>query len=175
MNYIALQAVIRNEKVLGEEWEVHYIGLDGDVDVHLFDIRKSTLDGGGWGLFAAHPYNAGDLIGCFHGHRKERNDGNGHSPYAMLVDDRRGILVDPIGGVAKTVRDKVPTYFGLHMANDLFWNGSKPINSNRRTRTATLENPRMNIFIQHKTMWAFANQRIVPGEELFLDYGGSDE
>jgi hypothetical protein len=165
---------IKPEDEIGRSWTIQFRSLQTKEWFSLFDIKPSGIEGAGYGLFAARPFLEGATLGVFYGDVKDDVPCLRKTFYAMEVnwppDSETGkkLIVDPGGGVETNLEFYRPCYFGLHFANDPNWGGIRR-NDKRRTRQTLQPNFAVNI-----SLVATATRDITVGEELFLDYGGSE-
>jgi hypothetical protein len=166
------------DEELDRTWLVQFRAKSTTEWFSLFEVKKSTREGAGYGLFAARPYSWGDTLGVFYGVISVKTPHQKRSIYAMEVvwppegELQQRLIVDPTSGPTSNKRDYQPTYFGLHMANDPEWNNKQPSNvatSKRRSRTR--DSPTSN-FIIDVSLVGIATRDIAVGEELFLNYDG---
>jgi hypothetical protein len=138
----------------------------------LFEIKESTIQGAGLGLFAARKYYKGCSLGVYVGKiltedvwkkkRKKVND-----VYGFLFKDRKRktCVVDP---TISTKRGSEPlAYFGLHYANDPAFG----LCDHQRYESPCKD--RYNFEIGNH-LDAYAIRDILKGEELFLNYHGPE-
>ena len=165
----------------------------------LFQVRKSGLAKAGYGLFAARPYAAGEIIGLFCGEVTVKVTNDKDRPYAMAVEwppwkivqdsrkkakakgtklskvtSKKGntttYVVDPGAGPQVRVKDYRPCFFGLHMANDPDWGKRKEAQGDIGRRLPR-NNPKTNFMIDGMLLGK-TTAHIRYGEELFLSYKG---
>ena len=172
--------------IRNEEWRIYLKEPVGPVPkdrrkkrqynlVHLFDIKESSIDGAGYGLFAARSFSKGDPVGIFHGIRRPL--GGDHTWYAVEYhkDGDDGIYVDPMGGIDSDY----PLHLGLHLANDA--NYKEQTAAAGVQGAATTEKETRKQVVLHRNniaifndLWVFVTRDINCGEEMLLDYNRSD-
>lgn len=81
---------------------------------HWFQVRPSTIEGAGLGLFAARKFSDGEVIGLYMGrteaNKKKGSDYSLRSETVGLVDAKRGF---------RPTTASMPQYeMGIHMIND---------------------------------------------------------
>jgi hypothetical protein len=139
-------------------------------------VKKSTIEGGGYGVFAARPYSWGDALGVFYGNISVKKPHQKRSIYAMEVawppdsNGQTSMIVDPTWGPAANKKAFEPSFFGLHMANDPEW-GGRSKKKGPTTRNATRDEPAANFMID-VSLVGMATRDIAAGDELFLNYDG---
>jgi hypothetical protein len=141
--------------------------------VDLFEIKQSTIEGSGYGIFACRPFPTHCTLGIYYGDLiQEGEETAENSIYAMSAKwkfNRRSkketsVVVDPLSGVG-SMGDMTNAFFGLHMVNDPNWVGLKgKAGTKRGTRNFS---PNMMVC---DDLVAYATSNIAKGEELFLDY-----
>ena len=119
-------------------------------------LKKSTIQGAGFGLFAARQFNKGDFIGRFMGRVLDR-DTKDVSEYAIATFK---YLIDPMG----EINSGYPWYWGLHIANDPTFVG-RGLNDQ-----SSIEKMAMINAIIHKNMLMSAKVTIKMGQEIFISY-----
>jgi hypothetical protein len=165
--------VITPQMELPRNWIIQFRDKYHNEWILLFEVKKSTLDGAGYGLFASRPYTSGDVLGVFYGLISKKIANGKYSSYALEVawppESKKAsrLIVDPatFGPTSRTAWQQ-PAYLGIHMVNDPEWHGRK----GSPTRT-TRASPRSN-FMVDMSLVAIATRDIAVGEELFLDYKG---
>ena len=178
---------------LSRRWIIQLRDPDVNEWFSLYEVKKSTIENSGYGLFAARPYKAHDILGVFFGEvsdldedgkvlkKKEKVDRKKGGPgnYAMIVEwpgqSNKYLLIDPKGEPTKNYeRGKGchPAYFGLHMANDPDWSKKKKARKNlAKTTRSTRQSPTVNMIVDEKLVGR-ALEDIAVDEEIFLDYDG---
>jgi hypothetical protein len=163
---------IRPEMELSRSWMIQLRDREMNEWITLYEVRNSTLENSGYGLFAARPYKAQDTLGVFYGDITEKNkkEETTDKNYAMQVEwpQKSGnyLLVDPKGGPTTKERGHHPAYFGMHMANDPKWNDKRD-----KAKRTTRQSPRVNMMVDHRLV-CVATRDIDVGDEMFLDYEG---
>ena len=115
------------------------------------DIRPSTIDGAGLGLFALEQFNPGDLIAPYKGeilNRKQMDDryGEGLAPYALEINKNTYIDSACSRGTASFINTKK----GHNNARFSVYSGRAG-----HPPSASVK----------------ATKRILPNQEIFVDYG----
>jgi hypothetical protein len=124
-------AMMLPDEEIYRTWLVQFRAESTTEWFSLFEVKKSTLEGVGYGLFAVRPYSWGDTLGVFYGLISEKTPHQKRYIYAMEVvwppeaELQQRLIVDPTSGPASNKRDFQPRYFGLHMANDPEWRKKK--------------------------------------------------
>jgi len=153
-----LQSISSESFEKNRVWQVIYVKPPtGNSKVsayhHLFTIKKSLIEGAGYGVFAARKFCEGEPLGVFFGKLKPPNEEKTYSNYAIATDHA---VMDPEGGIDSP---GCPVYFGLHLTND----PKGPIGkSSKKSNFEVHDVPEFA---------AYATRDISEGEELYLDYG----
>jgi hypothetical protein len=120
------EVLIPNEEI-DRTWLVQFRAQSTTEWFSLFKVKESTLEGAGYGLFAARPYSWGDTLGVFYRCIAVKAGHQTRSVYAIEVawppgaELQQRLIVDPTSGPASNKKDSQTSYFGLHMANDPQW------------------------------------------------------
>jgi hypothetical protein len=154
---------------ISRSWEIHIHDRIWNEWIPMFEVKTSTLNNAGYGLFALRPFQVGDALGVFYGEVFEIEDGKipfNTSEYAIEVnwpkETGRKILIDPKGGTSTSKTVYNHCYFGLHFANDPYYGMER---SMRKTRGSNVP----NAIIQYDLVGR-ATETIRIGDEIFLDY-----
>jgi hypothetical protein len=70
---------------LSRNWIIQFRDKYRNEWILLFEVKKLTLDGAGYGLFASRPYTSGDVLGVFYGLISEKTPNGQYSTYALEV------------------------------------------------------------------------------------------
>ena len=120
-------------------------------------VKKSNIEGAGFGLFAARDFNKGDIIGKYMGEvLDQKSDPSVLSKYAICSSK---IAVDSKGGL----NSGYPWYWGIHFVNDLNFVTRGIVNDSMK------EKKQSNSIINDDFIM-IAIKRIKQGQEIFLDY-----
>jgi hypothetical protein len=148
----------------------------------MFLVKTSKIEGAGYGIFAARPFSAGDILGVFYGKVSPSIPDDKHRRYAMEVAwppiarptakknkriEQVHYLVDPEIGPTSREKEQRPCYFGLHMANDPSGTLTQKKTRSMVTRGSTTSN-----FIIDEFLVAHCTKDLSLGDELYLTYNG---
>jgi hypothetical protein len=91
----------------------------------LFRIKKSTINGVGYGLFAARPYSVHDILGLYLGDvynpKKKETPTSQYRPWKLNGRVSNYLLMQELGHVAHLLSVPILTCFGIHLVNDPIW------------------------------------------------------
>jgi len=163
----------------------------------LFEVKKSSIEGAGDGLFALRSFEKGECVGLYVG--EVRSCSHRKTIYSMLFkDDGRLKIMDP--GLAPPGRSeqRLPVYFGLQFCNDPNWQQEetelkrtrkkrtkrsrekttkrtkKATKRTKRATRRTKKGPEANIIV-NPNLTVLTTRKINVGDEIFLDYNMDDE
>jgi hypothetical protein len=158
-----------NPTKTGREWHnsrqyaIHYhIVLSSKAKenkwIRLFTIKKSKIPNAGYGLFAAVPFQRGQIVGIFYG-KKMPDDQSENDCTTYAIESVEHGFIDPMGGPSS----RHPVYFGMHVANDPFWFGVPRGNAQKPVKQSH------NIWVGEDLI-VRASQDIEEDQELYLNY-----
>ena len=135
--------------------------------VDLFEVKKSKIEGAGYGLFALREYNKNDIIGIYFGDIAK--EGEACTDYSMKVPWRfkrrkeKIVIIDAFKSSLAQMKfeQRKPVYFGLHFVNDPYLCPEKT-------------NATPNIQISDR-LQGVATRDIKCGDEILLDYLYEDD
>lgn len=153
---------------ISRTWIIQLRDPNLNMWISMYEVKPSMLPNAGNGLFALRPFKEGDALGVFYGAVTDVKPGHISSEYAIEMcwplGTRRKLLVDPGSGTSSSQRTFNHAYFGLHMANNPFFNNEdrKP---KRRTRQSLAPNMIVNFDLVGR-----ATADIAEGDEILFDY-----
>lgn len=126
-------------------------------------IKKSNIDGAGFGLFANTDFEAFTSLGIFSGSKEKFRDTE-CSKYAIQVnrDGEKPYFIDANGSKGHEI------FFGLHLANDPYYG----LDEERQLGTGKKLEPNFEVY---ESMEAMTMKAIKKGTELLLDYRTGQE
>jgi len=136
----------------------------------LYEVKTSTIEGAGNGLFALRPFKRGEWMGIYIGEvRPFLQVKKTKTIYAMRFrdKDKRDKIMDPgIPGPGRSTQ-RLPVYFGIQFCNDPDW---KEEGETTKKKTKT-KNTNVSVY---SDLGVLATRRIDVGDEIFLDYNMHD-
>lgn len=165
---------VSSDHELNREFKVQLnVGPNRWLDLLL--VKKSNLEGAGYGVFALMDFEKGDIIGIYYGDLKPiKKEHNNYSEYSLRFEwkcKRRKaveLVADALNSSLSELidkRDRKPLYFGIHLVNDPYFN---------KAGRARRGQPTPNILLDDK-LQAVAIRNIKKGEEILLDYLFDDD
>jgi len=170
--------IIQKHQEIDREFQIHWVERNNrnspKNSYNLFTVKRSTIPGAGYGLFAAQNFREGDYLGVYYGRilgKKEKPEGN----YIMAMTHwGKKLFVDGGGGVDKNF----PTYFGLHLMNNPGWKSEDSERQETKKKagesSSRLQSSAYKAIVCHN-LECKAIKDIKIGDELFLNYNYCSE
>ena len=130
----------------------------------LFVIKPSTIEGAGYGCFAARNYSAGQALGKYFGRVLDRVNVDTKA-YTMWWP-KMGKYIEQ-EGAGTGLQNRIPVYFGLHFCNDLGFKEKSRALTRSGTRNISSE---ANAWVHDDDLTVYASTFIHKSQEIFLDY-----
>ena len=152
--------------------------LDGEHTwLDLFEVRPSTIENAGLGLFALRDYANGSLLGMYAGKVVRRPSQTrplklsaAQIAYSMKLTDDVIVLQQGVMGGRCGGPNQIPTFFGFHFCNDPCYVEPSTGRQMRQLRSRSC-----NTIVSDDNLKVFATADIQKGDELFFNYNRGEE